>query len=357
MKKLAALIVVSFTLFTSCEKSSQSTSSASKPDAFGEVGKVVILINDDTYAFCKSAIKQAYSKPLEGIASNEPYFKVNQCNEASFSNYFKHNFNLCIAYQQEKRAALINLVGVDFLDLLDKKIANGESFFIVKDLFAQPQEVCVVLGKNDEDLERKFIENKDKLLSLALATERKTTSTIVFRDPVDEDQFYKSMMNKYGYSFRTPSNFKRSVRSDEFNGVNRIIGEKRTGIYVYEEPYTGDEQFSRDYIIKRRNEILKRHLHGPDRKDSIPTYVTTDSVNVKLFSKEIDLNGFRAIETRGWWEMENEFFGGPFLSYTIHCPSLNKVVTIEGNIFAPSKDKQQLIRTIALTASTFEVKK
>ncbi len=358
MKNKVALIAISFTLLTglSCEKSSQSSSLVAKPHAKGEIGKVVMLINDETYVHCKDAIKEVYQKPIEGMAAYEPYFRINHCNEGGFTNYFKYNYNLCIVYDQEKSNKLTSLVGSKLTDLLDEKLTNGQSFFVVKDLFATPQEVAFIMGQNKDSLVVNMLKNKDKILDLALQTERKTTVELVLRDKVEDDAFYNQMLKNYGYAFRTPGNFKRSVKSADFNGVNRIIGEKRSGLYLYEEPYTGEEQFTKDYIITKRNNMLRNHLHGPDRKDSIPTYVTTDTVNVEIYSKEITLNGFRAIETRGWWEMANEFFAGPFVSYTIYCPTINKVVTIEGNVFAPSKKKQDLIRTLELASTSFTVK-
>ncbi|MFT5723110.1 MAG: hypothetical protein ACI9JN_000217 [Bacteroidia bacterium] len=360
MKNPVALLVITFALFTtiSCgEKSSQSSSILAKPQAKGEVGKVVMMINDATYVHCKDAIKEVYQKPIEGMPGNEGYFKINHCNEDGFTNFFKHNFNLCFVYQQDNKAKIIALMGSSLTDMLDEKLAKGQNFFVAKNLFAVPQEVSFVLGKDNDAIKASFLEHKDKILTLALATERKTTIDIVIRDPVEDDVFYNEMLKDYGYAIRTPANFKRSVRSQEFNGINRIFGEKRSGIYMYDEAYTGEEQFTEAYIINRRNSILRNHLHGPDRIDSIPTYVTTDTVNVEVFSKEIKLNGYRAIETRGWWEMENEFFAGPFVSYTIYCPELKKVVTIEGNVFAPSKKKQPLLRVIELAATTFKAQK
>lgn len=359
MKNSVALLVVTFTLFTSisCEKSSQSSNIVGKPAAKGEVGKVVMLINDETYVHCKEAIAEVYQKQIEGMAGQEGYFKINHCNEGGFTNYFKLNYNLSFIYQQDKKDKIIALVGSTFTDMLDEKLAKGQSFVVLKDLFATPQEVAVIMGANQEEVRLNMLKHKDKILELALETERKTTINVVIRDEKSDDIFFNNMLEKYGYAVRTPANFKVSVRSDEFNGINRIIGEKRSGLYLYDEAYAGDHQFTKEYIIKKRNEMLRKHLHGPDRPDSLPTYVTTDTVNIDIVTKEIQLNGYKAIEMRGWWEMANEFFGGPFVSYTVYCPDLNKVVTIETNVFAPGKKKQPLVRVLELAATTFETKK
>ena len=359
--KLTRIAVVSvFILFiTSCSESKKSTGTAKVhlPEAYGEVGEIAMLSDDATYNQCQKEIHNVYQRSLPGMAGMEPYLKVNQCDETGITDYFKENFNLSIVYNQQKRNKYLSVLGEKLLQTLDDKIQRGESFFVAKDVFAQPQEVCFILGKDTGDLNIKLAKHKDKILELALETEKRCTKNIVIRGSAKEDAFYQNMMSRYGYAFRTPVNFNLSVRSDEFNGVNRSFGEKRSGLYIYEEDYKGDFQFSKEYIVKKRNEVLRNHLHGPDRKDSIPTYVGTDTINVELVSKEIKLNGYKAFETRGWWEMINDFFGGPFVSYTIYCPEINKVVTIEGNVFAPSKKKQDLLRTLEIAASTFEVKK
>lgn len=361
--KLNRIVVVVFlsSIFVSCGEPKKSTGSKSTtpnlPEAYGEVGKVAMLADATTYVQCQKNIHEVYQKPLPGMAGLEPYLRVNQCDETGFTAYFKENFNLSIVYNQQKRSKYVSVLGETLLKTLDQKIEKGESFFVAKDVFAQPQEVCFIIAKDTADLNAKLTKHKDKILELALETEKRCTKEIVIRGAASEDVFYQNMMSRYGFAFRTPVNFNLSVRSDDFNGVNRSFGEKRSGLYLYQEDYKGDYQFTKEYIVKRRNEVLRDHLHGPDRKDSIPTYVGTDTLNVELVTNEIELNGYKAYETRGWWEMINDFFGGPFVSYTIYCPEINKVVTIEGNVFAPSKKKQDLLRTLEIAASTFEVKK
>lgn len=323
----------------------------------GEVGKIALLVDDLTYATCKPALDSVYEKPLEGMAAIEPYLKTIRCTEDGFTKYFKHNYNLCVVYNNQKKEKFRAVLGDDLIELIEKKLDNDESVFVVKDVFSTPQEICFILGNDPQDVKSRVYQNADKLLELALRTEKRTTRNVVIKGSKSEDAFYTNMMDRYGYGIQMPSNFKVSVRSDEFNGVNRTYGDKRAGLYLYHEDYKGEYQFEQGYIIERRNEVLKRHLHGPDRKDSIPTYVTTDTVNVATFTKETIVNGLKAFETRGWWEMENDYFGGPFVSYTIYCPTQNKVVTVECNVFAPGREKQLLLRQMELAVSTFEEKK
>lgn len=342
-----------------CKNSSEPPKDASEylPEANGEVGKIAMLVDDATYNVCKNDLDSVFERPVEGMPAIEPYFRITRCSENNFIDYFKYNYHLCVVYQKGKKEQMRPVLGDKLIELIDQKIEKGESVFVLKDVFAKPQEVTFVIANNDQELKENIEHNADLLFDLAQKTERKTTINVIIRGNVAEDEFYNYMMRKYGYGVRTPTNYKVSVRSDEFNGINKDLGEKRAGLYIYEEDYKGEQQFTRDYIIQRRNEMLKKHLHGPDRPDSIPTYVTTDTVNVSLFTKKTEVNGFMAVETRGWWEMENEFFGGPFLSYTVYCPTINKVVTLEGNVFAPGEKKQKYLKQLELAISTFELKK
>jgi hypothetical protein len=50
---------------------------------------------------------------------------------------------------------------------------------------------------------------------------------------------------------------------------------------------------------------------------------------------------------RGQFRMENDFgFGGPFISLTTLDEKRNRVVTIEGYVFAPNSPKRELIRDL-----------
>jgi hypothetical protein len=62
-----------------------------------------------------------------------------------------------------------------------------------------------------------------------------------------------------------------------------------------------------------------------------------------IYSNPVDFNGRFAIETRGLWRLENDFMGGPFVNYTFVNEKNNKVVTIDGYVFAPNKPKRDLL--------------
>ena len=61
-------------------------------------------------------------------------------------------------------------------------------------------------------------------------------------------------------------------------------------------------------------------------------------------------------EVRGLWEMENDMMGGPFISYSQVDTEKNLVVVVEGFVYAPKKDKRELIREMEASLMTLKLK-
>ena len=68
-------------------------------------------------------------------------------------------------------------------------------------------------------------------------------------------------------------------------------------------------------------------------------------------------NGLYIAELRGLWKLEKGFMGGPFVSHTTIDTVYNRVVTIDGYVFAPNRDKRNLIRQVEAIINTLEIKK
>jgi hypothetical protein len=68
----------------------------------------------------------------------------------------------------------------------------------------------------------------------------------------------------------------------------------------------------------------------------------TEEAYSPYFSKVI-LAGKEAYETKGTWEMKNDFMTGPFINYAIVDKPNNRILILEGFCYAPSKEKRDLM--------------
>ena len=71
--------------------------------------------------------------------------------------------------------------------------------------------------------------------------------------------------------------------------------------------------------------------------------MTVSEEYMPIISNKIDFNGKFAVETRGLWELENDFMGGPFVNYTLVDEKRNKVITLDGYVYAPNAPKRDLM--------------
>jgi hypothetical protein len=84
-------------------------------------------------------------------------------------------------------------------------------------------------------------------------------------------------------------------------------------------------------------------------------YMATDTTTVTV--EPITVQKQYACEMRGLWQMENDCMGGPFVSHSRVDTVNNRVVVVEGFVYAPEKMKRGLIRRMEATLYTLELPK
>ncbi|HQQ12075.1 MAG TPA: DUF4837 family protein, partial [Bacteroidales bacterium] len=86
-----------------------------------------------------------------------------------------------------------------------------------------------------------------------------------------------------------------------------------------------------------------QYVPGP----SDGSFMTTDKefVKPKLVKTTHFVTDY-ATEVRGMWNVTGDFMAGPYLSYTFVNPASQQLVTAEGYIYYPNKDKRDQLRQL-----------
>ncbi len=66
----------------------------------------------------------------------------------------------------------------------------------------------------------------------------------------------------------------------------------------------------------------------------------------------VDFISDYTIELRGVWSVENDFMGGPFISYTFVDTRDNDIITIMGYVYHPNKKKRNLLSQLEAIISS-----
>ena len=86
---------------------------------------------------------------------------------------------------------------------------------------------------------------------------------------------------------------------------------------------------------------IGKYIQGTEPK----TYMISETGYTPYFFKST-LDHRLAYETRGTWQLQNDYMSGPFINYTI-VDSINKrLVVLEGFCYSPSKEKRDIMHEL-----------
>jgi len=135
-----------------------------------------------------------------------------------------------------------------------------------------------------------------------------------------------------------------AVPGIDFIWMKRQTDKDLSNIMAYSIPYTSKDQFKKQYIIDLVNQVGKDYISSTIEG----SYLIVNDVDLPVFKTDLTINGSYAVEIRGVWEMENDFMGGPFISYLIHNEKEGRLVLLSGFIYAPSQDKRNYMQEVAV---------
>ena len=67
------------------------------------------------------------------------------------------------------------------------------------------------------------------------------------------------------------------------------------------------------------------------------------------------IKNFESFETRGTWEVQGDFMGGPFINYLVKDSINNRTLYIEGIVFSPSQRKRDNIIELEAIIKTLKI--
>ncbi len=83
------------------------------------------------------------------------------------------------------------------------------------------------------------------------------------------------------------------------------------------------------------------------------TYMTTsDYITPTLTSMRYKGRDF--VQTRGYWEVYNDYMGGPFVSHAFYTPDGGSILVLDAFVYAPKYDKRQYLRQVESLLYSFE---
>ena len=265
------------------------------------------------------SVRDFFEQEQYGLPQPEKNFKVAHINLDALNDMFKKHRNLIIAK-------------------IDKDIKNP-LVETQRNLDSEPQFVIRITASSPESWVRAFETQKDGLKLIFDDNERKRFQEY-FR-PMTDSKLVAQLKNKFGISMNVSEGYVIAANGDNCVWLLKRGEDKDMSFVIYELPYKDTADLNLNNIIKVRDSIVQKYIPGPIDG----SYMTTDKEFVKPVSKALpDFPAGYAVETRGMWNVVGDFMAGPFVSYSIVDPTSSKIVTAEGWIYYPNKEKRDLLR-------------
>lgn len=310
---LCALVIVSA---VSCKK----TTKGLRPVVTGGSGEVLVLIND---ALWESAVGDTLKSILNdtqlGLPQDEPVLDVIHINHNAFSSMFKTHRSI--------------------LDLRVSAKVKKSNLAVKDELYAKTQSFMKVEAKNNKAMIELLQENRNKIVAYFLLGERNRKIKTFRRNVVQE--IFEKVKSKYQFTLSFPSGYKINKDEPDFLWISNETPTTSQGMFIYSYDYLSEDIFSKDQIIKRRNNLLKKYVPGP----SEGSYMATE-MSYPILSRQFDFGGNYAYETRGLWQVENDFMGGPFVSVTFLDEKNNRVICMDSYVYYPNNNKREMLREL-----------
>lgn len=300
-------------------------------DSIGKINKVMVVakISDWTGDVGKE-IRNSFGELMVGLPQPEPILSVSQVAPSGFSSMMKAYRNILVISEGEK-----------------------SNFSVQTNIYAQPQTIVYIQAKNDDAIIQILQERKEEIRRIFLDSDIRFTQHIFEQDKFEASQ-YKTLKN-LNISLTIPRKFRTVDDTGEFLWLRNHLtsGIAKTGsnnILVYSIPLE-DEATVADQIVPVRNSIGEKYIPGTDPETM---HMITEKAYTP-FTVETTLDNKKAYETRGKWEVKNDFMAGPFLNYTVIDKKNNRIIVVEGFTYAPSVSKRSFLFELEAIAKSLKI--
>ncbi len=265
-------------------------------------------------------LRSVITTPIPYLAQREPHFDLLRVTEQGYNKLVVRHRNIlrCVVSPDIEETAMA----------------------VQYNLNATPQIVLTLQGNSEEAVTKYLSDNRQQFLDVLEATERKRTLSNtskynnIFLEKLVKERFGIEMSIPKGYTLR-------SEHGDNFLWLSYEYPVASQGILIYSYPAKGGAKaLQPDALLEARNKYAAL-VPGP----SDGSYMTT-FVDYTPDYRSYRLDGRLWVEMHGLWEVNGDFMGGPFVSYSTVNTTTNCVVTLDMYVFSPKNPKRNYLREL-----------
>ena len=300
--------------------SSCSDATSVLPKASGRANEVLVVVDDPVWdGEAGNVLYDLLSQEVAGLAWQEPMFDISRVNHRNYSEMLQIARNLI------------------YVDVSNKY--TSAKIKLYRDLHASNQSFVKIQSPNLTELKATLEKNGNRILSYLYTTER--DRTLKYFKKYKNIDIEQQIQDSIGVRMLIPAMFSRHKIRKDFAWMVAGNSDSKQYLALYSYPYTDENTFTKEFLIAKRNEVMKANIPGANEG----SYMSTGTFYPPVY-KPIDKNGVYCGELRGVWETVGDMMGGPFVSHSFLDSVHQKVITVEGFIYAPEQNKRNHMRQL-----------
>ena len=277
------------------------------------LNQVAVLVDDKLWnGELGDSLRNWFASPVEGLPQEEPEFTLNQYPIKLFEGYSAQSRNI----------------------LVIKKTAQSE-FKIIEGNHAFSQNTVQVSGHTLSEIIDTLIVHVPEIRQKFRATEIAECQKRLAKNHAST----RRPNRKFRVQMNIPPAFEVAFSRKKFLWLKKDIISGSVSLLMYQVPaYKVSRKQPLKNLIQLRDSIGQKYIHGTVSKSRM----ITESSYTPYFYKTT-INGHRAYEIKGNWQMKRNFMEGPFLMYAIQDRVNRRYLIVEGFCYAPSKEKRDIM--------------
>lgn len=313
MKKVIYLFLIAL-IAVSCGSDS---GSEYLPDSIGSPYELVVVCDNDIWETkVGDTVRTSFVEPEVMLNQPEPKFRILRKRLRDFRGLFVKHRNV-------------------FMMKVDTTMTDERNTqYIVKyNEWANPQIVISLRAKSADLLYSLFLIKEKEILSLIEGAEQ---SRFVKRlNKYASVEIDSTLRNMFDIGISLPKNYTfRNIIKPDFVWLSYEMPISSQGVVIYTYPYTG-QQLDEKFLIEMRNKYTGR-IPGQLKDTHMQC---SDAINPSL--EVVNLNGLEWVKMSGFWNMYNDFMGGPYRNYTTIDKKRDRIVSVDCYVFSPDGGKGQ----------------
>ena len=299
------------------------------PNVSGKAGEVIVVIDkNDWEGAVGTAIRDTLAADCPFLPQREPLYSLVNVAPGGFGSMFQIHRNILI----------LNI---------SPKVTNS-GLILQQDIWATPQCIIRINASDSNEALAIFKENASKIITTLEQAER---DRIIINSKKYEERALAPVVSAMaGGSPYFPSGYRLKKQTDNFIWISYDTQFTSQGILVYKYPVVPDVQMmDLDNILDKNAEMLKANVPGMFEN----TYMMT-STFARPSIKYMKYKGRDFAEIRGFWEVYNDYMGGPFVAHAFYNQDGTEMIVMEAFVYAPKYDKRHYLRQIESVLYSFE---